>query len=120
LREWHGQETNAVAALLDAPTVHPLADRPASGFICSTLIAQAFALIGHSMLPEAATACQDETYHNVLVPADFERASLFAIVWPVNVSNLPLARAPASARLLTGYSRQFTMIAVTSGWLQLL
>lgn len=60
--------------------------RNASSFICSTLIAQAFALIGHSILPEAVTACEEETYHNFIVPADFERASLFAIVWPVNMT----------------------------------
>jgi hypothetical protein len=28
-----------------------------------------------------------DAYHNLLVPADFERASLFAIVWPADGGN---------------------------------
>ena len=59
--------------------------RSATRFICSSLIAQAFALIGHSILPAGATASDREAHQKFLVPADFERASLFAIVWPVNV-----------------------------------
>jgi hypothetical protein len=58
--------------------------RSATRFICSSLIAQAFALIGHAILPAGGTVSDREQHHNSLVPADFERASLFAIVWPVN------------------------------------
>ena len=59
--------------------------RSATRFICSSLIAQAFALIGHSILPAGGTVSDREAHDKFLVPADFERASLFAIVWPVNV-----------------------------------
>jgi cell wall-associated NlpC family hydrolase len=59
--------------------------RSATRFICSGLIAQAFALIGHSILPAGGTVSDREAYDNFLVPADFEHASVFAIVWPVNV-----------------------------------
>ena len=59
--------------------------RSATRFICSSLIAQAFALIGHSILPAGGTASDPEARQHSLVPADFERASVFAIVWPVNV-----------------------------------
>ena len=57
--------------------------RSATRFICSGLIAQAFALIGHSILPAGGTVSDREAYDKFLVPADFERASVFAIVWPV-------------------------------------
>ena len=56
----------------------------ATRFICSSLIAQAFALIGYSILPAGATLGERTEHDNALVPADFERASLFAIVWPSN------------------------------------
>jgi hypothetical protein len=59
--------------------------RSATRFICSGLIAQAFALIGHSILPAGGTVSDREAYDKFLVPADFEHASVFAIVWPVNV-----------------------------------
>jgi hypothetical protein len=58
--------------------------RGARRFICSSLIAQAFALIGHSIVPADAIVIDRQT-SNALVPADFERAALFAIVWPVTV-----------------------------------
>jgi hypothetical protein len=57
--------------------------RSATRFICSGLIAQAFTLIGHSILPAGGTVSDREAYNTFLVPADFERASVFAIVWPV-------------------------------------
>jgi hypothetical protein len=60
--------------------------RNATRFICSSLIAHAFALIGHSIIP-AGTATGREGHHYSLVPADFERASLFATVWPVNATD---------------------------------
>ncbi len=59
--------------------------RSATRFICSSLIAEAFALIGHSILSAGGTASDPEARQHSLVPADFERASVFAIVWPVNV-----------------------------------
>jgi hypothetical protein len=59
--------------------------RSTTRFICSSLIAQAFALIGHSILPAGGTVSDPEAHPHSLVPADFERASLFAIVWPANV-----------------------------------
>jgi hypothetical protein len=59
--------------------------RSATRFICSGLIAQAFALIGHSILPAGGTVGDREAHVRCLVPADFERASVFAIVWPVNM-----------------------------------
>jgi hypothetical protein len=59
--------------------------RSTTRFICSSLIAQAFALIGHAILPAGVTVNGRVPNHTVLVPADFERASLFAVVWPANV-----------------------------------
>ncbi len=54
-------------------------------FICSTLIAEAFALIGHSILPTGGAVSGRDL--KSLVPADFERAPLFAIVWPEHAGN---------------------------------
>jgi hypothetical protein len=51
----------------------------------SNLIAQAFALIGHSILPAGGAASDPETRQHSLLPADFERAARFAIVWPASV-----------------------------------
>ena len=56
-------------------------------FICSSLIAQSFALIGHSIVPAGGTVAGRAAQDNALVPADFERASLFAVVWPVNAGD---------------------------------
>jgi hypothetical protein len=54
----------------------------ATRFICSSLIAQAFALIGHSILPTPPVGQRVEAEsHGHLTPADFERASSLAIVW---------------------------------------
>ena len=61
--------------------------RSATRFICSSLIAHAFAVIGLSVFPSGATVRDRDAYHNLLVPADFERASLFAIVWPADRGN---------------------------------
>ena len=66
-------------------SVHTAMGRSATRFICSSLIAQAFALIGHSILPAGGTVSDRKAPDQFLVPADFERASVFAIVWPVNV-----------------------------------
>ena len=68
------------ARLRSVPTTM---QRNATRFICSSLIAQAFALIGYSIVP--AGADRGRTGGDIttcLVPADFERAPLFATVWP--------------------------------------
>jgi len=60
----------------------------ATRFICSSLIAHAFALIGHSILPvESLRGRADVADHAYLTPADFERAAVFEIVWYVNTSD---------------------------------
>ena len=67
------------ARLRSLPTTMRLS---ATRFICSSLIAQAFAMIGYAILPAGAVAVEHGRYHSALVPADFERASMFAVVWP--------------------------------------
>jgi hypothetical protein len=57
----------------------------AKRFICSSLIAQAFSLIGHSILPAESLGQRVEAgSHGHLTPADFERASSLRIVWRVS------------------------------------
>ncbi len=55
--------------------------RSAKSFICCSLLAHAFAWVGHSVLPDKAglslTVTADATH---LIPGDFERASLFEVV----------------------------------------
>jgi hypothetical protein len=55
--------------------------RNAKRFICCSLLAHAFACVGHSVLPDKAglslTVTADATH---LIPSDFERASLFEVV----------------------------------------
>jgi Permuted papain-like amidase enzyme, YaeF/YiiX, C92 family len=55
--------------------------RSAKRFICCSLVAHAFACVGHSGLPDKAglslTVTADATH---LIPSDFERASLFEVV----------------------------------------
>jgi hypothetical protein len=55
--------------------------RSAKRFICCSLLAHAFAWVGHSVLPDKAglslTVSADTTH---LIPGDFERASLFEVV----------------------------------------
>lgn len=70
------------AGLRSLPTTMRLS---ATRFICSSLIAQAFAVIGYSILPGGALAIERERYHSSVVPADFERTSMFAVVWPAQV-----------------------------------
>ncbi len=57
----------------------------ATRFICCSLLAHAFALVGYPILPEqmrvSLTAPVD---HSNLVPGDFERASVFEVVGPIN------------------------------------
>jgi hypothetical protein len=58
--------------------------RSATRFICSSLIAHAFAMIGYSLLPPEGSVPDRGGDYNLLVPADLGRASLFAIVWPAD------------------------------------
>ena len=55
--------------------------RSAQRFICCSLLAHAFAWVGHSVLPDKAglspTITADAAH---LIPSDFERASLFEVV----------------------------------------
>jgi hypothetical protein len=55
----------------------------AKRFICCSLLAHAFAWVGHPVLPDQArlslTVTADATH---LIPSDFERASLFEVVEP--------------------------------------
>ncbi len=55
----------------------------ATRFICSTLLANAFALVGYPILPihTAATAVSTAD-HRYVIPGDFERASVFEVVSP--------------------------------------
>jgi hypothetical protein len=75
LRRWWARRRSVTVTLRHSAT----------RFICSGLIAQAFALIGHSILPAGGAVSDREAYDKLLVPADFERAPELAIVWPVNV-----------------------------------
>jgi hypothetical protein len=61
--------------------------RSATRFICSSLIAHAFVMMGHSFLFSEGTVRDRDAYRNLVVPADFERASLFAIVWTADGGN---------------------------------
>jgi len=73
------------ARLRSLPTTMRLG---ATRFICSSLIAQAFAVIGYSILPGGAVAVEYGRYHSALVPADFAHASMFAVVWPANAPDV--------------------------------
>ncbi len=55
----------------------------ATRFICSTLLANAFALVGYPILPiHAAATAVSTTDHRYVIPGDFERASVFEVVSP--------------------------------------
>jgi hypothetical protein len=56
--------------------------RSATRFICSSLIAQGFALVGHPIVAAHGSNRDQDAHLGSLVPADFERASDFTIVWP--------------------------------------
>ena len=77
LRRWWTRRRSVTATLRHSAT----------RFICSSLIAHAFAMIGYSLLPPEASVPDRDGDHNLLVPADFDRASLFAIVWPADRVN---------------------------------
>jgi hypothetical protein len=55
----------------------------ATRFICSTLLANAFALVGYPILPiHTPVAAVSSADHRYVVPGDFERASVFEVVNP--------------------------------------
>src|SRR5258705_12973173 len=57
----------------------------ATRFICSSLLAHAFALVGYPILPVQMQVSPTATVdHRNLTPADFERASVFEAVGPTN------------------------------------
>jgi cell wall-associated NlpC family hydrolase len=76
-------------SFLPAPPTSSLPPEPSDGagsatrFICSTLLANAFALVGHPIppigTPVAAVGTAD---HRYVIPSDFERASIFEVVRP--------------------------------------
>ena len=77
--------------LLRLPLPTPLRSSPnttassATRFICSSLLAHAFALVGYQILPVQMQVSPTATVdHRNLTPADFERASVFETVCPNN------------------------------------
>jgi hypothetical protein len=55
----------------------------ASRFICSTLLANAFALVGSPILPiHAPLTAVSTADHQYVIPGDFEMASVFEVVSP--------------------------------------
>jgi Permuted papain-like amidase enzyme, YaeF/YiiX, C92 family len=64
------------------PALNGIADG-ATRFICSTLIANAFALVGHSIAPvHTAGNTGSVANHLYVIPGDFETASVFEVVGP--------------------------------------
>jgi hypothetical protein len=65
-----------------APASNSIAES-ASRFICSTLLANAFALVGYPILPiHTPVAAVSTADHRYVVPDDFETASVFEVVDP--------------------------------------
>ena len=57
----------------------------ATRFICCSLLAHAFALVGYAILPvQMRISSTDTMDHRNLTPGDFERASVFKVVWPID------------------------------------
>jgi uncharacterized protein YycO len=60
--------------------------KSATRFICCSLLTHAFALVGFPILSDqmrvSPTGTQD--HHRNLTPGDFEHASAFEVVWPIN------------------------------------
>lgn len=55
----------------------------ATRFICSSLLANAFALVGYPILPiHTAVAAVSAADHRYVIPGDFERAPVFEVVSP--------------------------------------
>jgi len=64
----------------------PTRRRP-SRFICSSLVAHAFASLGYSILPDGkAAGARASGDHGHLTPADFEHAPVFQVVWPLDAT----------------------------------
>jgi hypothetical protein len=62
--------------------------RSATRFICSTLVARAFILVGYPILPVDLPTSRDEPCdHASVMPGDFECASVFVVVWPTQASD---------------------------------
>lgn len=58
----------------------------ASRFICSSLLANAFSLVGLSILPaHTAVAAVSAADHRYVIPGDFERAPAFQVVNPQQI-----------------------------------
>ena len=58
----------------------------ATRFICSSLLANAFALVGYPILPvHTAVAAVTAADHRYVIPSDFERAPVFEVVSPADV-----------------------------------
>jgi cell wall-associated NlpC family hydrolase len=59
--------------------------KSATRFICSTLVARAFLLVGYPIIGVDVPSSSNRTFDQVnVMPADFERASLFTVVWPAH------------------------------------
>ena len=62
--------------------------KSATRFICCSLLAHAFALVGYSILPVQMRAGPTGTAdHGNLTPADFEGAPVFRVVWPIKLTS---------------------------------
>ena len=58
----------------------------ASRFICSSLLANAFALVGYPILPvHTAASAITVADHRYVIPGDFERAPVFEVVSPSDI-----------------------------------
>src|SRR6266850_1395876 len=67
-----------------APAPNGIADS-ASRFICTSLLANAFALVGYPILPiHTAAAAVSTADHRYVIPGDFEKAPVFEIVKPAH------------------------------------
>jgi hypothetical protein len=58
-------------------------EHSATRFICSSLLAQAFALVGYPISPDQMRVSLTATVdHRNVIPGDFERAPVFVVVSP--------------------------------------
>ncbi len=65
-----------------SPVANGVAEK-ATRFICSSLLANAFALVGYPILPaHMAVAAVSTPDHRYVIPSDFERAPVFEVVSP--------------------------------------
>jgi hypothetical protein len=73
--------------------------KSATRFICSTLVARAFILVGYPILPLDMPGSHGGPCDHVNVtPADFEAASVFTVVWPPGEAQWPHTHSlPASS-----------------------